>query len=59
MWSGDNLWPRSLPFLRYPNIKEYMEEQINFAKTNYYVETVFGRRCNIKNINDKAKNIGR
>ena len=30
-----------------------MDYQINFAKTNNYVETIFGRRCNIKGINDK------
>jgi len=30
-----------------------MENQINFAKTNNYVETIFGRKCNIKGINDK------
>ncbi len=40
-------------FSRYPKIKEYMDDQINFAKTNYYVETIFGRKCNIKSINDK------
>ena len=30
-----------------------MDYQIKFAKTNNYVETMFGRRCNIKGINDK------
>jgi DNA polymerase-1 len=40
-------------FSRYPKIKKYMDDQINFAKTNYYVETIFGRKCNIKSINDK------
>jgi len=40
-------------FERYPKIKDYMDYQINFAKTNNYVETMFGRRCNIKGINDK------
>ena len=40
-------------FFRYPKIKEYMDYQINFAKTNNYVETIFGRRCNIRSINDK------
>ena len=30
-----------------------MDYQINFAKTNNYVKTVFGRRCNIRGINDK------
>ena len=40
-------------FARFPKIKDYMNYQINFAKTNNYVETIFGRRCNIKGINDK------
>lgn len=40
-------------FKKYPKIKEYMESQIEFAKTNLYVETIFGRKCNINNINDK------
>jgi DNA polymerase-1 len=40
-------------FRRFPGIKEYMNSQINFAKTNNYVETIFGRKCNIKGINDK------
>ena len=40
-------------FKKYPKIKKYMENQIEFAKTNLYVETIFGRKCNIKNINDR------
>ena len=40
-------------FSRYPKIKSYMEHQIDFAKTNNYVETIFGRKCNIRGINDK------
>jgi DNA polymerase-1 len=40
-------------FNRFPKIKDYMNYQINFAKTNNYVETIFGRKCNIKGINDK------
>ena len=40
-------------FCRYPKIKDYMDEQISFAKANNYVETIFGRRCNIRGINDK------
>ncbi|MDC1047184.1 DNA polymerase I [Alphaproteobacteria bacterium] len=40
-------------FIKYPKIKKYMDDQIQFAKTNLYVETIFGRRCNIKSINDK------
>ena len=40
-------------FSRFPSVREYMNNQINFAKTNNYVETMFGRRCNIRGINDK------
>lgn len=40
-------------FLRFPKIKDYMNYQINFAKINNYVETMFGRKCNIRGINDK------
>ena len=40
-------------FTRFPRIKDYMDYQINFAKTNNYVETLFGRRCNIRGIHDK------
>ncbi len=40
-------------FARYPKIKEYMDDQISFAKTNQYVKTIFGRKCNIRGINDK------
>jgi DNA polymerase I len=40
-------------FNKYPKIKKYMDDQIQFAKTNLYVETIFGRKCNIKSINDK------
>ena len=40
-------------FKKFPKIKDYMDYQINFAKTNNYVETIFGRKCNIKGINDK------
>ena len=40
-------------FYRYPKIKEYMEAQINFCRSHRYVETMFGRKCFIKGINDK------
>ncbi len=40
-------------FNKYPNIKRYMDTQIDFAKTNFYVETIFKRRINIKGISDK------
>ena len=40
-------------FKRFPGIKDYMDFQIKYAKTNNFVETIFGRKCNIKGINDK------
>ncbi len=40
-------------FNKYPNIKNYMDHQIDFAKTNKYVETIFKRKINIKGISDK------
>lgn len=40
-------------FKRFPKIKDYMDFQINHAKTNNFVKTMFGRKCNIKGINDK------
>ena len=40
-------------FKRFPKVRDYMNLQINYAKTNNYVKTIFGRRCNIKGINDK------
>ncbi len=40
-------------FNKYPKIKKYMDHQIDFAKTNRYVETIFKRKINIKGIADK------
>ena len=40
-------------FKRFPKIKEYMEVQISFCRENQYVETMFGRKCFIRGINDK------
>ena len=40
-------------FNKYPNIKRYMDNQIDFAKTNQFVETIFKRKINIKGISDK------
>ena len=40
-------------FSRYPKIKDYMDNQIKFAKTNKFVETMFGRKCNIIGIDDR------
>ena len=40
-------------FSKYPKIKKYMDYQIDFAKTNLFVETIFKRKINIKGITDK------
>ena len=40
-------------FYKYPNIKKYMDDQIDFAKTNSFVETIFKRKINIRGITDK------
>ncbi len=40
-------------FNRYPEIQSYMEDIKVTARTNNYVETLFGRRCWINGINDK------
>lgn len=39
-------------FKHYPGIKDYMEKTKDFARNNGFVETLFGRRCYIKTIND-------
>jgi DNA polymerase-1 len=40
-------------FLQYPGIEAYMKHTVDFARTHGYVETLFGRKCYIKGINDK------
>jgi DNA polymerase-1 len=37
---------------RYPEIVQYMEKTKRFAQENGFVETILGRRCYIKSIND-------
>lgn len=39
-------------FAHYPGIKKYMDDTINNAKNNGFVETIMGRKCYVKNIND-------
>ncbi|WCR53786.1 MAG: DNA polymerase I [Wolbachia endosymbiont of Ctenocephalides orientis wCori] len=39
-------------FSCYPEIKSYMEEIILIARQHGYVETLFGRRCFVKDINN-------
>ena len=38
-------------FQRYPGVKAYMEETVLFARDHHYVETVFGRRLYLPEIN--------
>ena len=40
-------------FERYPGIRGYMEETKTFARTHGYVETIFGRRCHVRGIDDR------
>jgi DNA polymerase-1 len=40
-------------FEQYPGIKEYMDQTIEFARTHGFVQSMFGRRCNVHGINDK------
>ena len=40
-------------FKRFPKIRKYMDNQMNFCRKNNYVQTIFGRKCFIKGINDK------
>ncbi len=40
-------------FDRYPGIRGYMEDTKAFARTHGYVETIFGRRCHVREINDR------
>lgn len=44
-------------FEKYGGIKKYMDEMKQKAKKDGFVETIFGRRCYIKGINDKNANI--
>ena len=38
-------------FQRYPGVKNYMEQTVVFARDNHFVETVFGRRLYLSEIN--------
>ena len=40
-------------YLTYPKLKAYMNEQIDFARENGFVETVLGRRRYLKDINSQ------
>ncbi len=38
-------------FIKYPNIKEYMDESISLARKRGYVETILGRKRYLRDIN--------
>lgn len=40
-------------FEKFPGIRRYMDETIQFAKDHGYVTTLFGRKCHIKALTDK------
>src|SRR6056300_59759 len=40
-------------FENYPGLKSYMSNQIDFARTKGYVETIMGRRRYLQNINSQ------
>ncbi len=44
-------------FLKFPEIKEYMESTIKFCRKSGYVSNIFGRRTHITGINDKNFNV--
>ena len=44
-------------FLKFPEIKDYMNTTIKFCRKNGYVNNIFGRRTHINGINDKNYNI--
>jgi len=44
-------------FLKFPEIKKYMNDTINFCRKSGYVNNIFGRRSHIGGINDKNYNI--
>ena len=44
-------------FLKFPEIKDYMNSTIKFCRKSGYVNNIFGRRTHITGINDKNFNI--
>jgi len=45
-------------FERFPGIRTYMDETVEFAKTNGYVQTLFGRKIHTAGIADKGPRAG-
>jgi len=44
-------------FLKFPEIKDYMDSTIKFCRKSGYVNNIFGRRSHITGINDKNYNV--
>ena len=44
-------------FLKFPEIKNYMESTIKFCRKSGYVKNIFGRRTYLTGINDKNFNV--
>ncbi len=44
-------------FLKFPEIKDYMNSTIRFCRKSGYVSNIFGRRTHITGINDKNFNV--
>jgi len=44
-------------FLRFPEIKTYMNDTIKFCRKSGYVNNIFGRRSHFNGINDKNYNV--
>ena len=40
-------------FIKFPGIKQYMQQTVEFAKQHGYVETIMGRKRYIRDINDR------
>ena len=44
-------------FIKFPEIKDYMNQTIKFCRKSGYVNNIFGRRTHLSGINDKNYNI--
>jgi len=44
-------------FLKFPEIKDYMDQTIKFCRKSGYVNNIFGRKSHFININDKNYNV--
>jgi len=44
-------------FIKFPEIKEYMNSTIKFCRKSGYVNNIFGRRTHVRGINDKNYNV--